>query len=165
MALDPVLQPVADRVARDGWTKVMVGKPTSDPEARLIFTTTVGLQEMGIPELVVFGLSRALIDGFIEGTLEVLAQAGGWKGEPLELDGVVEDQPIALRQVHGDHINFVGSTNILVRQETGRAPLAGMVQVFWAGEDGRLPWDPQSTDKFPDQPRLDLPAPRPANGQ
>ena len=54
------------------------------------------------------------------------------------------------------HLGEVGAINIMVRRETGRPPLAGMIQIFWPGDDGRFPWDPESTDDFKDQPRLDI---------
>ena len=157
MALSPELQPVAARIDRDGWTKVYVQKDPADPNSRLLFTVTVGLQEKhGVPELVVFGLDREMADGMIHNVAARLVKDRSWTGQPLRLDGVLEGEEVELRSVHEEHFIEVGAINIMIRRETGRPPLAGMVQVFWPGDDGRFPWDPDSADEFRDQPRLDI---------
>ena len=157
MALSPELQPVAASVDRDGWAKVHVLKDPADPKSKLLFTVTVGLQEkFGLPELVLFGLDREMADGMIHNVVARLVKENIWAGQPLRLDGVVEGEDVELRVVHAEHVGEVGAINIMIRRETGRPPLAGMIQVFWSGEDGRFPWDPETKDKFRDQPRLDI---------
>ena len=157
MALSPELQPVAASVDRDGWAKVYVQKNPADPNSRLLFTVTVGLQEkFGVPELVLFGLNREMADGMLHNVAARLVKDKVWAGEPLRMDGVIEGEEVELRSVHDDHLGEVGAINIMVRRETGRPPLAGMIQVFWPGDDGRFPWDPDRTDDFRDQPRLDI---------
>ena len=157
MALSPELQAVADNADRDGWTKVYVQKNPADPNSRLLFTVTVGMQEkFGLPELVVFGLNRETADGMIHNVAAKLVQEKKWTGAPLRMDGVLNEADVELRAVHPEHMMEVGAINIMIRRETGRPPLAAMLQVFWPGDDGRFPWDPESTDKFPDQPRLDV---------
>ena len=157
MALSPELQPVAASVDRDGWTKVYVQKNPADPNSRLLFTVTVGLQEkFGVPELVLFGLNREMADGMLHNVAARLVKDKAWAGEPLRMDGVIEGEDVELRSVHDDHLGEVGAINIMVRRETGRPPLVGMIQVFWPGDDGRFPWDPDRTDDFRDQPRLDI---------
>ena len=157
MALSPELQTVADNVDRDGWTKVYVQKTPSDPNSRVLFTTTVGMQEkFGLPELVVFGLTPETIDGMIHNVAARLVQEKKWAGAPLRMDGVLNEADVELRAVHPEHLGEVGAINIMIRRETGRPPLAGMIQVFWPGDDGRFPWDPETTDDFRDQPRLDV---------
>lgn len=157
MALSPELLAIAANVDRDGWTKVYVQKNPMDPNSRLLFTVTVGMQEkFGLPELVVFGLDRATTDGMIHNVAAKLVQEKKWAGAPLRMDGVLNEADVELRPVHPEHMMEVGAINIMIRRETGRSPLAAMIQVFWPGDDGRFPWDPESTDKFPDQPRLDV---------
>ena len=157
MALSPQLQTVADNVDRDGWTKVYIQSDPSDPNSRVLFTTTVGMQEkFGMPELVVFGLGRETAEGVIHNVAAKLVTEKKWTGQPLRMDGVLNEAEVELRAVHPEHLGEVGAVNITVRRETGRPPLAGMVQVFWPGDDGRFPWDPDSTDEFRDQPRLDV---------
>ncbi len=157
MALSPQLQPIADRVDRDGWAMVSVQKDPADPESRLLFTVTVGMQEKyGLPELVLFGLNKTMADGMIHNVAARLVKEKAWTGQPLRMDGVLEGEEVELRPVHDEHLGDVGAINIMIRRETGRPPLAGMIQVFWAGDDGRFPWDPESTDTFRDQPRLDM---------
>ena len=157
MALSPELQPIADNLDRDGWTKVYVRRNAQDPASRILFTATVGMQEkFGVPELCVFGLSQETIDGMIHNVAAKLVQEKKWAGEPLRMDGVLNEADVELRAVHPEHLREVGATNIMVRRETGRPPLAGMIQIFWPGDDGRFPWDPESTDEFRDQPRLDI---------
>ncbi|MEZ5997911.1 MAG: DUF4262 domain-containing protein [Hyphomonas sp.] len=160
MALDPPLQPIADALQQNDWAHVYIRRKPDDPASPLLFTTTVGLQEHGLPELVVFGFDQEMADGLLQNTIAALKKAGGWNGGAQRLDGVLEGEQVELRPVHANHLNFVGSANILVRRETGRAPLEGMAQIFWAGDDGRFPWDPDSTDDFRDQPRLDLAEPK-----
>lgn len=157
MALSPELQPVAAIVDRDGWTKVYVQKDQADPNSRLLFTVTVGLQEkFGVPELVLFGLNREMADGMIHNVTARLMKEKAWAGEPLRMEDVLEGEEVELRAVHDEHLGEVGAINIMIRRETGRPPLAGMIQVFWQGNDGRFPWDPEHTDEFRDQPRLDI---------
>ncbi|MEZ6001209.1 DUF4262 domain-containing protein [Hyphomonas sp.] len=157
MALSPELQPVAASVDRDGWAKVYVQKDPADPKSKLLFTVTVGLQEkFGLPELVLFGLDPELADGMIHNVAARLVKEKLWAGQPLRLDGVIEGEEVELRSVHSEHLGEVGAINIMIRRETGRPPLAGMVQVFWSGDDGHFPWDAESTDDFRDQPRLDI---------
>ena len=157
MALSPELQAIADNVTRDGWTKVYIQKTPGDPNSRILFTTTVGMQEkFGLPELVVFGLGRDTIDGMIHNVAARLVQEKEWTGAPLRMDGVLNEADVELRPVHAEHLGEVGAVNIMIRRETGRPPLGGMIQVFWPGDDGRFPWDPDSTDEFRDQPRLDV---------
>ena len=157
MALTPDLQVVADNLERDGWTKVFVQKDPSDPDSRVLFTTTVGMQEkFGLPELVVFGLNRETVDGMIHIIAAELVTNKKWTGAPLRMDGVLNEADVELRLVHPEHLAEVGAINTAIRQETGRPPLDAMIQVFWPGDDGRFPWDPETTDKFRDQPRLDI---------
>ncbi|HPF22975.1 MAG TPA: DUF4262 domain-containing protein [Hyphomonas sp.] len=157
MALSPELQTVAANVDRDGWTKVFVQKDPNDPNSRLLFTTTVGMQEkFGLPELVIFGLNRETVDGMIHNVAAKLVTEKKWTGAPLRMDGVLNEADVELRWVHPEHLGEVGAVNIMVRRETGRPPLGAMIQVFWPGDDGRFPWDPEKTDAFRDQPRLDV---------
>jgi len=157
MALSPELQAVAANVDRDGWTKVYVQKTPGDPNSRILFTTTVGLQEkFGVPELVVFGLDRETVDGMIHNVAAKLVNEKKWTGAPLRMDGVLNEADVELRLVHPEHIGEVGAINIMIRQETGRPSMTAMLQIFWPGDDGRFPWDPESTDEFRDQPRLDI---------
>ena len=157
MALSPELQAVAANVDRDGWTKVYVQKTPGDPASRILFTVTVGMQEkFGLPELVIFGLPKETVDGMIHNVAAKLVNEKKWTGAPLRMDGVLNEADVELRPVHPEHLGEVGAINIMIRRETGRPPLAGMIQVFWPGDDGRFPWDPESTDAFRDQPRLDV---------
>ncbi len=157
MTLAPELQPIADGVARDGWTKVYVRKDAANPESRILFTTTVGMQEkFGLPELVVFGLDQETVDGVIHNVAARLVREKLWTGQPLRMDGILNEADVELRAVHPEHLNFIGAMNIMVRRGTGRPPLQGMIQVFWPGDDGRFPWDPEATDEFHDQKRLDV---------
>ena len=88
MALSPELQPVADNLDRDGWTKVYIQKNPADPNSRLLFTVTVGMQEkFGLPELVIFGLDRETTDGMIHNVAAKLVQEKSWTGAPLRMDG------------------------------------------------------------------------------
>ena len=156
MALDPALQPIANHLEQMGWTKVYVPKNASRPDGRLLFTTTIGLQEQfGLPELVVFGFDRTMVDGIIHNVAAQLSRTG-WQGGPLQMDGILEDEPVELRTVHQEHFTDVGAVNIVIRRETGRPPLKEMVQIFWTGDDGRFPWDPDAEDDFRDQKRLDI---------
>ena len=85
-----------------------------------------------------------------------------WTGAPLRMDGILNEAQVELRAVHPQHMGEAGAMNIMIRRETGRPPLQSMVQVFWPGDDGRFPWDPERTDPFRDQPRLDVPWQGPA---
>ncbi|HPE48096.1 MAG: DUF4262 domain-containing protein [Hyphomonas sp.] len=157
MALSPELLPIAAGLDRDGWTKVYIQKTPGDPNSRILFTTTIGMQEkFGVPELVLFGLNQETIDGVIHNVAAKLVQEHKWTGAPMRMDGVLNEADVELRAVHPEHLNEVGAMNIMVRRETGRPPLMGMIQIFWPGDDGRFPWDPESTDPFRDQPRLDV---------
>lgn len=157
MALLPSLQAIADNVERDGWTKAYVQKDPTDPKSRLLFTVTVGMQEkFGLPELVVFGLNPETADGMIHNVAAKLVQEKKWTGQPLRMDGVLNEADVELRAVHPEHLGEVGAINIMIRRETGRPPLSGMIQIFWPGDDGRFPWDPDNKDAFNDQPRLDV---------
>ena len=157
MALSPELQTIAANVDRDGWTKVYIQKKPGDPNSRILFTVTVGMQEkFGLPELVVFGLNRETVDGVIHNVAAKLVQEKKWTGEPLRMDGVLNEVDVELRPVHPDHLGEVGAINIMIRRETGRPPLSGMIQVFWPGDDGHFPWEPENKDDFRDQPRLDV---------
>ena len=157
MALSPELQAVAANVDRDGWTKVYVRRNPEDANGRILFTTTVGMQEkFGLPELVVFGLNQETVDGMIHNVAAKLVQEKSWTGAPLRMDGVLNEADVELRWVHPEHLGEVGAMNIMIRRETGRPPLAAMIQIFWPGDDGRFPWDPEKTDEFRDQPRLDV---------
>ncbi|KCZ90444.1 DUF4262 domain-containing protein [Hyphomonas jannaschiana] len=157
MALSPELQAVANNVDRDGWTKVYVQKDPANPNSRLLFTVTVGMQEkFGLPELVIFGLNPETADGMVHNVAAKLVNEKKWTGEPLSMGGVLNEADVELRPVHPEHLGEVGAINIMIRRETGRPPLRGMIQVFWPGDDGRFPWDPESTDEFRDQPRLDI---------
>jgi hypothetical protein len=156
MALSPDLQMIADNVDRDGWAKVYIQKNPADPESRILFTVTVGMQEkFGLPELIVFGLKRETVDGVIHNVAAKLVQEKKWTGQPLRMDGVLNEVDVELRPVHAEHLAEVGAINTMIRRETGRPPLAGMIQVFWPGDDGLFPWE-ESTDEFRDQPRLDV---------
>ena len=157
MALSPELQAVAANVDRDGWTKVYVRRNPEDANGRILFTTTVGMQEkFGLPELVVFGLNRETADGMMHNVAAKLVKEKKWTGEPLRMDGVLNEADVELRPVHPEHLGEVGAINIMVRRETDRPPLGGMIQIFWPGDDGLFPWEPDSTDEFRDQPRLDV---------
>ena len=62
-------------------------------------------------------------------------------------------QPVSL--VKALHFRF-DHLHQLVRRRVSRPPLGGMIQIFWPGDDGLFPWEPDSTDEFRDQPRLDV---------
>lgn len=158
MALSPALQPVADALDRGEWTKTIVFEEEGNPGSRVLFAATIGLQDVhGLPELVMFGMSQEAVDTIIHNVAAQLVRAGGWKGGPLQLNGIFENEPVELRTVHPGHYPIVAAVNIMVRRETGRPEMKEMVQIVWPGNDGRFPWDPEATDRFPDQKRLDIP--------
>lgn len=158
MALSPALQPVADALDRGEWTKTYLFEEDGNPRSRVVFAATIGLQEAhGLPELVMFGMSREAADTIIHNVTAQLVKAGGWTGGPLQMDGILEHEPVELRRVHPANHPLVAAVNIMVRRETGRPAMKEMVQIFWPGDDGRFPWDADATDRFPDQKRLDIP--------
>lgn len=158
MALTPALQPVADALARGEWTKTYLFEEDGNPKSRAVFTATIGLQEVyGLPELVMFGMSREAADTIIHNVVAQLAKGAGWKGVPLQMSDIIEEELVELRAVHPAHYPAVAAVNIVVRRETGRPEMKEMVQIFWQGDDGRFPWDPDATDRFQDQKRLDIP--------
>lgn len=158
MPLSPALQKVAAALDRGEWTRTCLFEEDGNPKSRAVFTASIGLQEAyGLPELVMFGMTQEAADTIIHNVAAKLVRAGGWPGGPLQLDGVLENEPVELRTVHPANHPYVAAVNIVVRRETGRPEMKEMVQIFWPGNDGRFPWDPEATDRFPDQKRLDIP--------
>ena len=160
MTLSPEVQNLAALVDEYGWAKGFVRSKPDDPTSRIEFTFTVALDEKyQLPELMMYGLKEDVINGVIRGVIDHLVEAGGWKGVPLRLTGILNEHPVELRQVHPQHLPNIGVYNMAVRAATGRRPIPGMVQIFWPGRDGKFPWDPDATDAFVDQKRLDIPWP------
>lgn len=160
LALHPELQVIDDLIKANGWAHGTMPSDPTNPNSKTAFAFTVGLDEkFGLPELICYGLKDEVYHGTFLGVIEQLVAAGGWTGKPTRLDGVLNEVPVELRSVDPQHVNLVAPHNREFRKATGRPPIPGMVQIFWPGSDGRFQWDPNATDAFPDQKRLDIPWP------
>lgn len=160
MTLNSADQAIDDLVKMHGWTKLHARGTAGDPNSKIVFTTTVNLDEAhGLPELIIFGLEEDVMDAVIAGIIAKREAGFAWTGAPVQFDKILQDHPIELRALHPEPLNVLFERNIAYRKATGRPALTEAVQVFWPGKDGKFPWDEGHVDSFFDQPRLDIPRP------
>jgi hypothetical protein len=120
---------VREAVLRDGWTMLSVGRERTRPP----WSHTVGLTEMGLPELVVTGLSE-------DDAAELLVSVGSHAihdeapepGERIPLRGLPE---IEIVEVVDPSAQLITAVDLY-------GPRVRALQLVHADDRGHWPWEP-----------------------
>jgi len=133
--LDDVLHRQDEHIKQVGWAVTAVLPTDDDPAAP--FAYTVGLTELGFPDLVIAGLSPQIAQALLN-----------------DLAGRVHDR--TTRFAHGQRIDdlLVGYDAVIVDGPATEALYPGtayarygrdlvrLQQIVWPDRHGRFPWDP-----------------------
>jgi len=141
-ALQDILDKIDSAIEEQGWAYVM----TSQSPGSVPFLYTIGLTEMDLPELVIFGLDQPTARAIAERAMEKLKQLKR-SGHPIQ-DGLIGDQVIAGSPVVFREIPW-GKAASYVRVAKARYQRKlEVMQIVLPDANGRFPWEPGCDEQF-----------------
>jgi hypothetical protein len=147
---------IAESIAKNGWHAISVPPSAASPG----FLYTIGLcSEMSHPEIIVCGLQPRNAYELVRRLIERLRSGVRYAPDQIISD-LVEGNRFAFRSVHpSQHIIRLGYAMAYYRR-LGNPSLLSALQLLWADEDGKFPFD-ETCDPavIAQQPRLDRAVP------
>jgi Domain of unknown function (DUF4262) len=134
----------AELIAKYGWKGIYVAPCQHDSENFVPFEYTIGMTELGLPELIVFALSWRVCHGALEGAIDVLRKEG------CPVDGqisqkVLQDFPVVFKTLPPDQTNKLYTCQAAFYYEPR---LVSVMQIVWPDKAGRFPWQPGCDSKI-----------------
>lgn len=146
------LAEIREDIATFGWSGLSVGEREGCPA----FEYTVGLRQLGHPELIVFGLSPNVRHGLLSKSIRCLEAGRGFRHGERRTD-IVPGSEFAVRRVHerhfADHVGYA----MWYQRDSALPGELEVLQVVWPDEAGLFPWERGFDQRFArEQPDLSI---------
>jgi hypothetical protein len=149
MDLDEFFDEQSRLIDRYGWTVVHVEPTEDDPPGAVPFGYTVGLTEIGLPEVAIAGVPLDVTGPLLNEMAARITQDGERLRHGRRVSGLVAGHDLLV--VAGEPTDEVFPGSAMYRYGEGRVRLC---QLVWPDPDGRFPWQPgYPVDEWP-QPAI-----------
>jgi Domain of unknown function (DUF4262) len=127
----------AEHIAKYGWSAIYVAPCECEPNGSdVAFEYSIGMTQIGLPELIVFALPWRVSHTVLEGAISVLRK----EGRPADgrvAQKILRGFPVVFKALPPDQTNKLYTCQAAFYYEP--RPVSVM-QIVWPDKAGRFPW-------------------------